>query len=184
MLFSKPIDELDLKPETKKILTDTLIFKNLPFVKRVIFMSTPHRGAAMTQWPLIKLAVKTITLPLRLANKLVDISKIIGDKSTLGIDKDITKIQGVDGLDPNNKIMQHMVNVPIKVKYNSIMGNNEKAGEIGGTDGIVDYKSAHLDGSESELVIKSGHNVQQKTAGIKEVRRILLQNLDELKSKK
>jgi hypothetical protein len=44
------------------------------------------------------------------------------------------------------------------------------------TDGVVAYSSAHLDGMESELVVTSGHSVQQNPEAIEEVRRILLEH--------
>lgn len=178
ILFTKPIKDLDVKPETKKMLTDSIVFKALPFVDRVIFMSTPHRGSAMTDWGVMKLAVKLITLPI----KLVDVMTDLGESSDLReesiLNKPFKDLQGVDGLDEKNVVMRHLVQVPIQAKYNSIIGNNKKAGEIGGTDGIVTYKSAHLNGAESELIIKSSHNTQKMPAGIKEIRRILLKHLD------
>jgi hypothetical protein len=43
-----------------------------------------------------------------------------------------------------------------------------------GSDGVVEYKSAHVDGVESELVVRSGHSTQSDPRSIEEVRRILL----------
>lgn len=45
------------------------------------------------------------------------------------------------------------------------------------TDGIVPYKSAHLDGAISEKVIKGGHSIQLKPESVLELRRILNQHL-------
>ena len=43
-----------------------------------------------------------------------------------------------------------------------------------GDDGVVKYTSAHIDGVESELVVRSDHSVQWAAEAIEEVRRILL----------
>ena len=43
--FSVPPEELDVSAETRELLTHALIIKPLPFVKRVIFVATPHRGS-------------------------------------------------------------------------------------------------------------------------------------------
>ena len=43
---------------------------------------------------------------------------------------------------------------------------------IGG-DGVVKYESAHIEGVESELVVRFGHSVQGQPKAIEEVRRIL-----------
>ena len=45
-------------------------------------------------------------------------------------------------------------------------------------DGVVQYKSAHIDGVESELVIEhQGHSTQSNPLAVREVRRILLEQL-------
>ena len=45
-----------------------------------------------------------------------------------------------------------------------------------GDDGVVKYRSAHIDGVESELVVRSGHSVQANPQAIEEVRRILYEH--------
>jgi hypothetical protein len=45
-----------------------------------------------------------------------------------------------------------------------------------GNDGVVEYKSAHIDGVESELVVRSGHSTQATPETIEEVRRILYEH--------
>ncbi|PPT63731.1 hypothetical protein XarbCFBP8142_20445, partial [Xanthomonas arboricola] len=44
-------------------------------------------------------------------------------------------------------------------------------------DGLVPYRSAHLDGAESELVVTSWHSVQETPQAILEIRRILHEQL-------
>ena len=43
--FSVPPEELDIDVETRDLLTHALMIKPLPFVRRVIFIATPHRGS-------------------------------------------------------------------------------------------------------------------------------------------
>jgi hypothetical protein len=43
-----------------------------------------------------------------------------------------------------------------------------------GDDGVVEYRSAHIEGVESEYVVRSGHSTQGDPHTIEEVRRILL----------
>ena len=47
-----------------------------------------------------------------------------------------------------------------------------------GSDGVVSYRSAHLDGVASEKIVRSGHSVQSNPDAIEEVRRILLDHLE------
>jgi hypothetical protein len=41
---------------------------------------------------------------------------------------------------------------------------------------VVSYASAHLEGVESELVVRSGHSAQSNPEVIQEVRRILVEH--------
>jgi hypothetical protein len=43
---------------------------------------------------------------------------------------------------------------------------------------VVRYRSAHIEGVESELIVRSGHSTQFDPHTIAEVRRILLLHLD------
>ena len=57
-----PLDQLTIEPETKELLHRSLFFTPLPFVKRVIFISTPHRGsfqAALRMGRLVLLACES-----------------------------------------------------------------------------------------------------------------------------
>ena len=47
-------------------------------------------------------------------------------------------------------------------------------------DGVVMYKSAHIDGVASELIVHSGHSAQDEPQTIEEIRRILIENMKEL----
>ena len=60
-----------------------------------------------------------------------------------------------------------------ELKVHSVIGNKRAADTPGGTDGTVEYASAHLDGAASEKIVKSGHSVQESAAGAAEVARIL-----------
>ena len=49
------------------------------------------------------------------------------------------------------------------------------------SDGVVAYESAHIEGVESELVVRSEHSVQGHPRAIEEVRRILALHEAELR---
>ena len=48
----------------------------------------------------------------------------------------------------------------------------------GKTDGVVAYGSAHIEGVESEKIVRSGHSTQGHPETIEEVRRILREHID------
>ena len=51
-----------------------------------------------------------------------------------------------------------------------------------GNDGVVAYKSAHLAGVKSELVVDSSHSAQGNPNTIQEVKRILFEHLAALEA--
>ena len=61
--INKPYDSLDLDEQDKQLLEKMLIFDHLPFVKRVVFMCTPHRGSPMADQWYTKLAAGIVNLP-------------------------------------------------------------------------------------------------------------------------
>ncbi len=70
------------------------------------------------------------------------------------------------------------------VVYHSIIGSLRPGGVDDSTDGVVPYRSAHLDEScaisarvESEKVVRSDHGVQKDGEAIQEVRRILREHI-------
>ena len=178
----KPLSDFDLTKKEEAFIKEMLVYKPLPFVKRVIFISVPHRGSTMTRWWLADLAAKLVNLPAHLAEDIKNIQKKVLVKTGLKKKENTIKVStGVDNLDPENSFIKLSSNIPISknVKYHSIIGNKEKAGVPGGTDGIVDYSSSHLEGAESELIIKSEHSAHQQPLAIKEIKRILLKHLKE-----
>ena len=58
------------------------------------------------------------------------------------------------------------------------MGNIKSGEAKNGTDGIVPYQSSVIGKAQSELVVKSGHSVQEHPTAILEVRRILELHLE------
>jgi hypothetical protein len=62
------------------------------------------------------------------------------------------------------------------VQVNSIIAVRGAGPIEAGNDGVVEYKSAHIEGVESELVVRSGHSTQATPQTIEEVRRILYEH--------
>jgi len=63
------------------------------------------------------------------------------------------------------------------VKGHSIIAVKGDGDPKRGNDGVVEYTSAHLDGMESEFIVRSDHSNQLNPLAIDEERRILLEHL-------
>jgi hypothetical protein len=63
------------------------------------------------------------------------------------------------------------------VAFHSIVGSLRPGPVASSTDGVVTYRSAHVAGVESEVLVRSDHGVQKAPDAIREVRRILLRHI-------
>lgn len=175
-----PLEELKLDPEVADLARRSLFFSPLPFVKRVVFISTPHRGSFLTKDWVRNIISKTITLPLNLTQKGSELFS-----NSLGKLKLPAKMRGkipssIDGMSSDNPVLQALVTIPLRpgVVGHSIISVKPGMDLASGNDGVVEYNSAHLEGVESELVVRSGHSCQEHPFTIEEVRRILREHVN------
>jgi len=68
-----PLDQLTIEPETRELLRRSLFFTPLPFVKRVIFISTPHRGSYQAALRPARLASWLVSLPGDLTQRSLNV---------------------------------------------------------------------------------------------------------------
>jgi hypothetical protein len=79
-------------------------------------------------------------------------------------------------MNPHNSFIRTLAGIPIApgIHAHSIVAVKGDGPLEGASDGVVAYGSAHLEGVESEKVVRSGHSAQGNAEVIEEVRRILL----------
>jgi Alpha/beta hydrolase family len=167
--FSVPPEQLDVSAETRELLTHALIIKPLPFVKRVIFVATPHRGSYQALGFLGSLASWLVNLPGRFTQLSVLQRQGVFLGSATGIPT------AIDNMNPNNIFIKNLAAIPIAegVIVNSIIPVDSDAPLDEAGDGVVKYMSAHIEGVESEKIVRSEHSVQGNPEAIQEVKRIL-----------
>jgi pimeloyl-ACP methyl ester carboxylesterase len=179
--FSLPPEELDVSAETRDMLTRALIIKPLPFVKRVIFVATPHRGSYQALGLLGALGAWLVNLPGRLTKMSVDFLTLQKQGVFLGSTNGGIPTS-IDNMNPNNLFIKNLLAIPIAdgVIANSIIAVDSDAPLSDVGDGVVKYMSAHIDGVESEKIIRSSHSVQGNPETILEVKRILHEHVKDL----
>lgn len=160
------------------IFSARLNIQSIPNFDRAIFISAPHRGTDYADRWFTRAARKVIKLPGAFLGALADSvdDKNLNPKKFLK-EMDGGLIQnGPSDLSHNSKFTQLTKNVMPKkgMIYHSIMGNitNSNDPDIM-NDGIVPYRSSHLDGAVSEKIIKGGHSIQETPEAVLELRRIL-----------
>jgi pimeloyl-ACP methyl ester carboxylesterase len=177
VVSGRPVDELVGEPEDRDFLRSALIFKPRREVRRVVFIATPHRGSRVDQGPLEHLGARLIRLPdpLRASyNRLIARNR--PDFFTERFRKGLPT--SVDELEWQSPILMGLeaLGLPSTIKAHSIIADRRDPPAAGGTDGMVPYDSAHIDGAASELLVSSGHLCQDRPAVIGEVRRILVEH--------
>jgi hypothetical protein len=80
---------------------------------------------------------------------------------------------------PGNPFLRTLADIPVApgVAAHSIIAVRGSGPPETGSDGVVSYASAHIEGVESEFVVRSGHSAQSNPEVILEVRRILLEHV-------
>ena len=81
----------------------------------------------------------------------------------------------VDNMSPRSPFILGLQQVPLapSIEAHSIIAVKGTGPAEQGNDGVVEYTSAHIDGVESELVVRSPHSCQGNPHTMEEVRRIL-----------
>lgn len=168
--FAKSLGELSLDDRDRAHAEATYYFEPLPFVHRVIFIATPHRGSEIADTFIGRLGSGLIAVPERVsgfAERLLERNPGAMRPGTF------TAPSSVDVLSPQHPVLRTLAELPVaeRVTYHSILGDLE--GGSAGTDGVVPFASAHLAGAASETVIRGDHRVNEHPAAIHEVLRIL-----------
>jgi pimeloyl-ACP methyl ester carboxylesterase len=170
--LDEPFEVYPLEPEVRALLEKTLFFEPLPFVRRAVFISTPHRGSYMAGGWIGKIARKLVSLP----GDLVDLARFADLPPEL---RDIPT--SVENMDPDNRFVRTLGRLPFgdEIALHSIVAvkpGQEPLEE--GNDGVVEYSSAHLEQADSELVVRFGHSCQGRPETIGELSRILIEHLE------
>ena len=181
-ISEKPLEESPLSEEQRAKLRDLLFLEPLPFVSRVIFISTPHRGSYLASSFTRRLASKLMALPSATVKATQGVASVVKGTS-------VERMLGgriptsLDSMSPKNPVLLALAEIPVSpsVKAHSIIPVQEEGDLQRGKDGVVAYPSAHVDYTESELVVRGKHSCQNLPATIEEVRRILHHHLEGLK---
>ncbi len=186
-VFKVPLDSPDFTPEEREMIKEKMFFTHFPYVKRTVFIATPHRGSdiAIAWWA--RLLSWTISLPAEFVNAtsgiLLNRKELLKEMPPEYQDVIPTSVQA---LSPKSVSVQVTSRLPIwkDVKYHSIIGIRDADKGPGSSDGIVPYESSHLDGALSEYLVHDSHTCVSNPYTIAEVKRIVMLHLQEIDKQK
>jgi pimeloyl-ACP methyl ester carboxylesterase len=177
-----PFDQLEADPETRELLRSSLFFTPLPFVKRVVFVATPHRGSYVAGFGITRLISKFVKLPAELGGRLIDVAR--QNQAALAVDALSGPPTSITNMTPGNPFLHILSEIPVSegIAANSIIAVKGEGPLESASDGVVEYTSAHIEGVESEKIVRSGHSTQSEPDTIEEIRRILLRHAEQFES--
>jgi hypothetical protein len=144
---------------------------------------TPHRGSYLAGLRLVSLSPAQwisdlVALPSNLAQVATELVTRNQDKLVL---RTMTRLPtSIDNMTPGNPFIKTLAEIPVApgIPAHSIIAVRGDGPPQDGSDGVVAYESAHIEGVESELVVRSSHSAQGQPQTIEEIRRILMEHTE------
>lgn len=190
-LSERPFAELEAEREVREDLAGTFFFAPSASVRRVVTIGTPHRGSEfsndLTRW----LGRKLIHIPARIMQGRHQL--IARNPDYFRPDAPLNVSTSIDSLSPSSKLLPVLLTSETGpwVKYHNIIGHRSNQG-VGGAvskwlagegDGVVSLESARVENAVSEVVVTADHSsVHRHPQSILEVRRILMEHVDQLRT--
>ena len=174
--FTRPRGQVAMSAEAQEWTDSIFVFEPEPSIRRVVFIATPHRGANMANRVIGRVSSVLIRRSPRIRELRESIEEANGPEVFQPTYRD-RMLSSIDNLEWDSPVLKTLATLPLApgVPYHSIVGNVTRRGDLDRvTDGIVNYSSAHFDGSESELMVPYFHTLcTTKPEPIAEVQRIL-----------
>lgn len=175
----QPLSRLKADPETRQALQQVFYFESNPSVDRIVTIASPYAGSTMsnrfTRWALGSI----IWLPAR----TMKLSRVLFEHAPEQSQEQLELPRtSIDSLSPKSAILRLVRGnpVPQTVHHHNIVAINRGKNAENWTDGVVTWKSAHLDNVDSERVIQAGHSqIVRSPETVREIRRILIEHLAE-----
>ncbi len=174
-LLDGPVDAA--QRQRLALLDPYLTLTPMPEVDRIILMAAPHRGSPKASSWLGRAGSRLVGLPKAALQTIASVADAIqGDAPQQAQALRERQMDSVEALSDQGRYLRTTATLQIAhgVAYHSIIGRKDPSVPLeASSDGLVPYSSSHLEGAMSELIVTSGHGVQQTPEAIFEVRRIL-----------
>lgn len=157
------LDGLEIPEDLRDTVEDMMYFEPTPAVKRVIFVGTPHRGAALAHQFIGRVSSSLVKRDPDGMGRLVQVAEQNDGflnrllwKPVFGRPRLPTSI---DLLDPQHPLLMAIDGLPLDegVQVHTIAGKWLYTIGPGGGDGVVPLSSAVHPAAQTELVINASH---------------------------
>jgi hypothetical protein len=174
-LFKKPLDQVQVKEETRRMIREGFFYKPLKEPKRVVFLAVPHRGSPMASMQLSAWISKLIRLPKTITIELLDTTFLAMSDVVQGEDPSKRIPTSINSLSPTapTTVALNKLPLPKGVTFHSVIGDRGKGDTPNSSDGVVPYWSSHVTPVTSEKIVPSNHSVPDNPEAAEELKRIL-----------
>ncbi len=144
-------------------------------MSRVVFIATPHRGSPIADSRFGQTIASMVRRPARLDAHIAEIEALNGP-DVISPEMRGRALNAITNLRTDSPILAALDRIPIQpgVRYHSIIPLIEGTTD---TDGVVEYRSSHLEGALSERIFAGTHVSQQDPVVTRELDRILEEHL-------
>ena len=170
----------DLK--TSRVINAIYLFERERRVRRAILIAVPHRGSSIADNWIGDLGQTLYRADSELQEafrSLVESHRDQINPYLLNLVKE-GKISSIRTLSAKSPAMMALACIPPAVPFHNIIGQRTSGPAHTGNDGVVTYSSSHLDGAESELIVRYGHEAFLHPEAVAEIKRILHAHLESL----
>jgi pimeloyl-ACP methyl ester carboxylesterase len=182
-VFARPPEQVRASAELGARLHALFFYEPEPYVKRVIFVSTGHRGSQVAKRQLgMRFGVDLIwwNSPSHLEH-----AELVAANGPQVFQPYLQKrsMSSFDGVEKDSPLLLAIDRrpfVPGLTSHSIIACRRHEPRLEQSSDGFISYVSAHLDGAASERIVTANHQCEAHNEVVAEVRRILMVHLAEL----
>jgi pimeloyl-ACP methyl ester carboxylesterase len=177
---NRPLDQIVASDADREQLQEVFFFSPQPFIRKVIFIGTPHRGASMATRGVGRITSLAARTPLESNERY---RRVLADNPGVFAPWLARRVPtSIDMLEPGHPLLVGIERLPVApdVQLHSIIGVADKHQLGGPGDGVVLMTSAQHPGVVSERLVSDKHKELHESASTSiEIERILERQLSD-----
>ncbi len=179
-VFTRPLDQLAMAPSTRAFVEDVMFFRPDPAIARLVLIGVPHRGSLLANRVDALFGTAIVRRRGPGPDAIREILELNG-RDVFQRDLGNQPLSGISNLQEDEPLLRAFDRMPRApwVTWSSIIGFLEGSEDSreGLSDGVVSYRSAHLD-DVPEMFVEGQHiGLNDLPATIEEVRRQLREHV-------
>jgi hypothetical protein len=178
-VFGSPLEELGLDEKNVTLMRRCFDIEPLPCVDRIVFVATPHQGSFLAKHWYGRMFAKLIAVPGEIVGLTQQIvGSVPEERLPKGLEARVPT--SLDNMNPSNPGLRFLAGIRVdpRIHAHSIIAIGQAKEPAGADDGVVTFASAHIEETESEMLVPAGHSCQSHPRTIVELRRILREHIE------